>query len=132
MKVQFFCPMSPPTATAQERQVTVIRGKPLFYEPPRVAEARSKLTAALGEHRPSMPLRGPVRLIVKWCFPLAGDHSDGEYKATRPDTDNLQKLLKDCMTSLGFWRDDAQVAAEYVEKFWAEMPGIWVMAEELT
>ncbi len=50
---------------------------------------------------------------------------------SKPDTDNLQKLLKDCMTAVGFWKDDAQVASEICEKFWAEVPGIYVCAEEL-
>ena len=68
--------------------------------------------------------------MVKWCFPR-GRHPDGAYKTTRPDADNLQKLLKDCMTRLGYWRDDAQVASEIVEKFWAEIPGIYVAVTAL-
>ena len=68
--------------------------------------------------------------MVKWCFP-GGRHRNGQYRATRPDTDNLQKLLKDCMTAVGFWRDDAQVASEVCEKFWAEVPGIYIRAEEI-
>ena len=71
-----------------------------------------------------------MRLLVKWCFPR-GEHADGEYRTTKPDTDNLQKLLKDCMTAVGFWKDDAQVASEICEKFWAELPGIYDCAEEL-
>ena len=44
---------------------------------------------------------------------------------TRPDTDNLQKLLKDCMTRVGFWNDDAQVCREEVTKRWSrQAPGI--------
>ena len=41
--MQFFIAMNPPTATAQERQVRIVRGKPLFYDPPSVAEAKKKL-----------------------------------------------------------------------------------------
>ena len=63
--------------------------------------------------------------MCRWCFPK-GRHRDGEYRVTRPDTDNLQKLLKDCMTQAGFWKDDAQVASELCEKFWAETPGIYI------
>ncbi len=70
------------------------------------------------------------RLVTKWCFPN-GRHKDGEYRITKPDTDNLQKLLKDCMTMCGFWKDDALVASEIVEKFWAEVPGIYIRIEEL-
>jgi len=128
--LEFFLPMDPPTATHQEKRWRVVKGKPVSYEPPEVRTARAKLTAHLAGHRPERPLEGPVRLLVKWCFPR-GRHGDGEYRDTRPDTDNLQKLLKDCMTDVGFWKDDAQVASEICEKFWAEVPGIYVCAEEL-
>lgn len=46
-------------------------------------------------------------------------------------TDNLQKLLKDVMTDLGFWKDDALVVSEHVEKFWAKVPGIYVCMDEI-
>lgn len=130
MRLEFFLPMVPPTATHQEKKWRVVDGKPVSYEPPEVRAAREKLTAHLAPHRPASPMEGPVRLVVKWCFPR-GRHADGEYRISRPDTDNLQKLLKDCMTALGFWRDDAQVASEIAEKFWAEVPGIYLCAEEV-
>lgn len=68
--------------------------------------------------------------MVKWLFPK-GRHRDGEYRTTKPDTDNLQKLLKDCMTVAGFWKDDALVCSEIVEKFWAGTSGIWIRVEEV-
>jgi Holliday junction resolvase RusA-like endonuclease len=40
-------------------------------------------------------------------------------------------MLKDCMTVAGFWRDDAEVAVEMIEKFWAETPGIYIEVEQL-
>ena len=46
-------------------------------------------------------------------------------------TDNLEKMLKDVMTELRWWKDDAQVASEIVEKFWAEQPGIFISVELL-
>ena len=130
MRIEFFMPMVPPTATHQEKKWRVVNGKPVSYDPPEVAAAWLKLTAHLVPHRPVSPMEGPVRLLVKWCFPR-GKHRDGEYRITRPDTDNLNKLLKDCMTAAGFWKDDAQVASEICEKFWAETPGIYVCAEEI-
>lgn len=35
------------------------------------------------------------------------------------------------MTATGFWTDDALVASEIVEKFWAQQPGIFIRIEEL-
>lgn len=131
MQISFFLPMKPPTVTHQEKDIAVVKGKPVVYEPAELKAVRSKLMAHLGQYAPLVPLQGAVRLMVKWCFPITGKHEDGEWKTTKPDTDNLQKLLKDCMTDLGYWKDDAQVASEIVEKFWAKVPGIYVFAEGL-
>ncbi|MBS4198593.1 RusA family crossover junction endodeoxyribonuclease [Bacillus sp. FJAT-49732] len=132
MTVEFFMPMKKvPTTTHQQKQVSVVNGKPVFYEPEDLKAARAKLMAHLGQHVPTEKFTGPVRLIVKWCFPITGDRQDGQYKHTRPDTDNLQKLLKDCMSDCGFWKDDALVASEIVEKFWANVPGIYIRIEAI-
>ncbi len=130
MVTQFFMAMVPPTVTHQEHKVSVVHGKPVFYDPPELKVARDKLTAHLAKHQVAEPYTGGVRLVVKWCFPR-GRHRDGEYRITKPDTDNLQKLLKDCMTRLRFWTDDALVASEIAEKFWTEIPGIFVRIESL-
>ena len=61
----------------------------------------------------------------------ASRHKDGEWKITKPDTDNMIKLLKDCMTRVGFWQDDAQVCSEITEKFWGDVSGIYIMVEQL-
>ena len=130
MAIEFFMAMDPPTVTHQEHKVAIINGKPIFYDPPEVRDAKLKLCAYLAKHKPKRRCKTGVRLMVKWCFPK-GQHKDGEYRITKPDTDNLQKMLKDCMTMAGFWTDDALVASEIVEKFWAEIPGIYIRIEEL-
>jgi Holliday junction resolvase RusA-like endonuclease len=43
----------------------------------------------------------------------------------------MNKLPFDIMTDLGFWKDDAIVASEIIEKFWAQVPGIYIRIEEL-
>jgi len=131
MRTEFFVPMVPPTKTHQEKKVRVVNGKPIFYEPDELKAVRLKLQTHLAKYAPEKKYTGPVRLIAKWCFPITGKHQDGEYKATRPDTDNLQKMLKDVMTGLGYWTDDALVASEIIEKFWARIPGIYIVIEDL-
>ena len=86
-----------PTVTAQERRVRIVKGKPVFYDSPRIKSAKALLVAHLKQHRPPKPYDSGVRLRVSWLF-LKGRHKDGEYRITKPDTDNLQKMLKDCMT----------------------------------
>ncbi len=131
MRTEFFMLLKPPTTTHQEKQVRVVNGKPVFYEPDELKAARQKLQAHLAKHIPENKYTGAVRLITKWCFPITGKHKNGEYKTSKPDTDNLQKLLKDVMTELKFWTDDALVASEITEKFWTEVPGIYIVIEDL-
>lgn len=77
-------------------------------------------------------MTGPISLRVIWLFPKGKSHRNGEWRVTKPDTDNLQKLLKDCMTRCGFWVDDAQVVSEAVEKRWADDPaGLYIEVQEL-
>ena len=125
--MKFFMEMVPPTATAQEKSVRVVNGKPLFFEPQRLKDAKKLLMGHLMANRPDEPIEGPVSLTTLWLFPKGKSHKDGEWRVTRPDTDNLQKMLKDCMTKTGFWIDDAQVVSEKVEKKWSADPtGIYI------
>ena len=137
--VSLFIPVIPPTTTYQEKAWRVVNGKPIPYEPAKLKEARQKLLSYLARYKPKtlQPFTNAVELQVKWCFPRSG-HQDGEYRITKPDTDNLQKLLKDCMTAVGFWEDDAQVCSEMVEKRWVRgirfggtASGIWIHIHEM-
>ncbi|MCI6638541.1 MAG: RusA family crossover junction endodeoxyribonuclease [Bilifractor sp.] len=130
--MKFFVNCNPPTATAQEKKVALVKGRVVFYEPSNLKAAKSQLTFHLLRHRPKEPLKGPLSLTVLWLFPKGKNHKDGTWRITRPDTDNLEKMLKDCMTRCGFWKDDAQVVKEYVEKKWSENPvGIEIEIVEL-
>lgn len=130
MTKHFFIPLKKiPTVTHQQKRIDTRKGKPIIYEPDRLKDARELFEAYLSKHAPDEPITGGVRLIVKWLFPITGKHVSGEYKLTRPDTDNLQKLFKDCMTKVGFWKDDAIVCSEVVEKFYNSVVGIWVYIE---
>ncbi|QOY37059.1 RusA family crossover junction endodeoxyribonuclease [Anaerobacillus isosaccharinicus] len=129
--IEFFMPMLPPKSTAQMKKVTVVNGKPVFYEPDDLKAARSKLMAHLGKHVPKDKYTSAVRLTSWWLFQATGNHKNGQYKTTKPDTDNMVKLLKDCMTDLNFWTDDCLVASEVIEKYWADVPGIFVRIEAI-
>ena len=132
--MEFFMHMDPPTATYQEKKIAVGKnGKPYLYEPAEVKKARSKLESYLARYRPEVPYDCGVRLITKWLFPdSANKYPPGTYRLSPPDTDNLQKMLKDCMTRCGFWKDDSLVASEITEKFWnGNITGIWIRIEVL-
>lgn len=128
--IRFFISLrNPPTITHQEHKVRVINGKPVFYDPPELKEAKMLFMSRLIYFKPTRPLEGPLRLTTKWIWDKGLNHQNGEYKTTKPDTDNMIKLFKDCMTACGYWKDDAQVASEITEKFWGFCPGIYVEIE---
>lgn len=134
MQIEFFLPMVPPTITMQEHKVMVRNGKPIFYEPPELQAVRGRFVANLAKARriygPEETIAStPVRLTTKWIWP-SRDKAEA-WKITKPDTDNLIKLFKDCLTRTGFWRDDALVCSEITEKFYGPVAGIWVRIETL-
>ena len=129
--MEFYLDINPPTVTAQEHKVRVNRGRPMFYNTAKLKQAQAVFESLLMRYRPQQPLDGPVALTVDWFF-FTGSHKDGEWRITRPDTDNLQKLLKDCMTRVGFWKDDSQVCVEMISKRWARRkPGIGIKVVNL-
>jgi len=130
--MRIFLLMNPPTVTAQERKVALVRNKPVFYKPENVKKAKAELIKHLLPFKPAKPYEGPIELDVVWLFPKGKSHKAGEWRITKPDTDNLEKMLKDCMTEVGFWNDDAQVVKETVQKKWADEPtGIDITIEIL-
>ena len=129
--MEFYLDINPPTVTAQEHKVRINRGRPMFYNTARLKQAQAVFESLLIRHKPERPMEGPVSLTVDWFF-FTGSHKDGEWRITRPDTDNLQKLLKDCMTRTGFWKDDSQVCVEMISKRWARCkPGIGIKVVSL-
>ena len=126
--MEFFMPMRIPTATAQEKKINKKTGT--LYPDTAVKTAKEKFLAHLDKYKPDIPLEAPISLMVIWNF-HSDSHPDKSPKITKPDTDNMIKLLKDCMTKKGFWKDDAQVAYEVLGKFWTTgTEGIYIKEEE--
>ncbi len=128
--IAIFMPMIPPTATHQEKGCVIRNGRRQYYDRGN-GDAEAKLRAHLAQHVPPEPLTGAVRVVCKWCFPLKGSHKDGEPYTNKPDVDNLCKALYDIMTRLGYWKDDKQICSSITEKFWAQVPGIYIRIEEV-
>ena len=135
--MKFKLKMIPPTATAQQKGERVINGYVHHYKKKNVAAAEAILRDALLPYVPAEPIADVgIRLWVSWLFPYpksAKKHKPGydRYKITRPDTDNLNKMLKDVMTDMGFWKDDALICIEYISKSYSDEPGIVIMVDKV-
>lgn len=102
------------------------RGKLYYYDDADLRELRAYFEEFLYLHRPQKPLDGAVKLTTMWTYTTTDSRLLGKPKITKPDTDNLLKLLKDCMTRTGYWHDDAQVALEINSKGYEQYPGVYV------
>ena len=135
--MKFKLKMIPPTATAQQKGERVVGGYIHHYKKKNVAAAEAILRDALLPYVPAEPIADqPIQLVALWMFPYpksAKKHKPGfaRWKITRPDGDNLNKMLKDVMTDMGFWKDDALIAVEQVLKVYSDEPGIWISIHTL-
>lgn len=132
--MKFTLHIDPPRTTAQQHRFGGFgrNGRAILYDGAKLRDARNTIAGALIPHAPAEPAQGAIALTVRWFFPTKERRKQGRWKTTRPDTDNLQKLFKDEMTRAGFWRDDAQVAVEHIEKYWAAEGHIDVTVFEMT
>jgi len=132
MTIQFFMPIIPPKVTAQSKMP--FGGKIVNKQDWR--EAKEKLKAHLYKHKPEVPLEGALEFKTYWIFPyLKKDKAIAELNdfiphLQKPDTDNILKGIKDCMTDLEFWIDDKMVFHETTCKCRGPKPGIYVIVHQ--
>lgn len=101
-----------PKATAQQKGVSIAKnGKPHFYEKKKVTSARKFYADAIREEMKRAgweTCEGPVFVSMGFLF-TQKTKPKTEFKTTRPDLDNLMKLVLDAATDAGAWRDDALI-----------------------
>jgi Holliday junction resolvase RusA-like endonuclease len=129
-QISFFIPMRIPTKTFQAKKLRTVKGRAVLYTPPELVEIRQKYISALIPHSPAEPAEGPISLCLMFCF-KDKKHNTGTPKTTKPDLDNLEKGLADCMTVCGFWQDDSQISLLSLSKSYEEHEGVFIKVEEL-
>lgn len=117
--------------TAQQKGVTIKYGKPYFYEKPEVKALRNQLYFYCKPHRPPEPFGGAVRLKVIFYYKTTKKKQIGQFKTTRPDLDNLNKLLWDVLTDTGFFKDDSQIVIFEARKGYGEEDKIKISISEI-
>ena len=98
------------------------------------------------KHLPVSPLTGPLRVSINFLFQRPKSHyRTGRYSqdlkdsapmfhVSKPDRDNAEKAILDILTQIGFWRDDSQIVAGEVCKYYSPRgrSGALVTIEELS
>lgn len=116
-------------------------GMTRVYDPGTAEGWKSQIAAAARPHKPEAPIQGPVHVTLRFFFQRPKSHSGKKgikpaapiYHTAKPDADNLAKAILDCITQLGFWRDDSQVSAlDVLKKYSDSEPFCEIIIYEIT
>jgi Holliday junction resolvase RusA-like endonuclease len=132
MTIAVFIPCVPPTTTAQQKGAFAMPGGGVrFFKKKKAKQAENTWFALLQPHAPAQPMTGPLTLVVRLTYPWRKTEKKKRTTAfssypieTRPDIDNVFKMMADVMTTLGYWQDDSQIAALTLGKYYGDKPGI--------
>ena len=137
MKHQIFIPCVPPKATHQGSAMILRRkdGTPFVGKASNSAGARAKKTllTLLLCHAPKRSFEGPTEVEVKLVFPWRKSEPK-KNKAlgimpmvTKPDLDNLSKMIVDSMADANWFAGgDQQVHLLTLSKWWGDEVGITI------
>lgn len=124
-----------PKGTAQMKGTSFQGGRIHHYEKKEVKFTRNmyhlKIVSAAGGLAKLPHFDGAVSCSVTFFYSIKQRKKWGLPKTSKPDCDNMVKLLLDVMTGLHIWDDDSQVAHLEVSKFYAEKPAILIVAEPM-
>ena len=115
------------------------RGKfTVAYTPTETVRRENLVALFYKQAAPSLPPHsGAVRLLVEATYAMpqswSGKKLDamrGQYKCTKPDWDNVGKLVSDALNAIA-WTDDAVVADGQVKKVWGDVDSMSVTIERI-
>ena len=118
-----------PKTTAQQKKFST--KTKTFYKTSKIKQSEYLLARALSGRQPRKTYDTPIKLSVTWLFPHTKKSKDGERKGTRPDLDNLQKLLQDIMCKLGYYKDDSLITDLTLKKRWHRHSGLIIEINEV-
>lgn len=114
-----------------------VGGHSQAFKNPKQRFREDTLQAMMLPHVPAVPFSGPVVLGVRIFLPIPKTRPKGQPRqwhdwaraglvvpTCKPDLSNAIKHLEDCMSAMGFWHDDSQVARYAADngKFYSDDP----------
>lgn len=125
-----------PTSTSQEKGINW-RARRVFTKDEilsQMNEYKYKIRSYMQQHKLTAPaFNGSVVMIQFFTFKSPQKKLWGDPKDTKPDCDNISKLLSDCLEDLGFFEvGDQQVTHSLVVKTWGPAPSVEIFIDELS
>lgn len=120
--------MGDPKAQPRPRAFAM-NGKARVYDSATAEGWKGLIAEAARKYLPKEPIEGPVSVYCRFLFKRPQrlmrkkDPIERIPHTAKPDRDNLDKAVLDTLTQIGFWRDDSQVCAGKVEKFYCRKDG---------
>lgn len=128
--ISFYVPGTPKHQPRPRAFARMIGGRPVarVYDAGTAEGWKSEIAIAARPHIPAVAWMGPLNLDVTFYIPRPKSHFGKRglkgkapaWHTSKPDFDNLVKAVCDCLTTLGFWRDDTQIVRATVAKRWAD------------
>lgn len=126
-RLEFFVPGTP---RAKERPRF---GQGQVFTAPKTLRAEQRAAACCSEVMAgALPLEGPLLMAVRVVdmVPKSWSKKDKAaalWKTSKPDLDNIWKLIKDSLKGIA-WQDDAQVVYGRQQKVYSgELPGLYIL-----
>lgn len=132
-RLRFFSALKPPTTTHNDLEPAINRktGKAFIRKSTALKEIEAKLESHLACHKPEEPFSGAVEITMCVCYQADEKHPKG-LKITKPDNDNLEKTIYDCLERLGYFEvGDQQIAINHTTRCYDDHPGIYVEMREV-
>lgn len=110
--------------------VPVAKGRPRFsrnghtYTPSNTRTAEKELKTLLRSKYQGKPMLEPIDLELQFFLPK-GKTVKRTYPVTKPDLDNLVKLLSDSANGI-LWKDDSQICRLSAEKYYGSGSSIGI------
>ena len=143
--MHIFIKCDPPKATGNNTKACgIVRGHARIFDSSKSKSVKKMMYNLLLPYAPKIPLTGPLEQSLVFIFPY--NKSDISSKAkraalevngyvwhdTKPDLDNLRKILNDTLEKLGFFHNDSQIVIDHGEKLRGSLTGIHIMLSEIT
>ena len=109
------------------------------YTPKRTVDYERMVQTLFHAEYGSPKLEGPILLQLDLYFEIPKSRSKAarermqqglERPCKRPDIDNCMKSVSDALNGIAY-KDDSQIVAAVIQKFWADEPRAVVTIEEL-
>ena len=127
-------PIEPPTSTHQANLRVMKRRTGQFFvgkmKNNKISKWVDGVRPYLIQGKPDKPMDGPVRCYIRLYYTAPKyllrkiDSCKTIVKTTKPDVDNVVKVILDELTKCGYWVDDNQIWCITIEKYWSATPSI--------